>query len=229
MSGVSAPAAVIEQRLQAAPPTAAGCRSSMTATCMPATPAPREGSHFRVTIVSERFTGLARVARHRLVYDALRSLIPQGMHALAIEARSPRALSVNLIRRPDSPMPPPAPAGPALETGAPPAPLKAPPMIRKTTRRRRCRRRCRHLPAAPLAARRRTSPSSTARPCPRRVSTLLLQQASACRPADHARDAEQAPRRGGAARDLCAEAEKRGIAASRPTTRRRWNWRARAS
>lgn len=48
-----------------------------------------EGSHFRVKIVSEQLTGLSRVARHRLVYDALRDVIPQGVHALAIEARSP--------------------------------------------------------------------------------------------------------------------------------------------
>jgi len=48
-----------------------------------------EGSHFRVKIVSAQLAGLARVARHRLVYDALRDVIPQGVHALAIEARSP--------------------------------------------------------------------------------------------------------------------------------------------
>lgn len=48
-----------------------------------------EGSHWRVIIVSDQLTGLSRVARHRLVYDALRDVIPQGMHALAIEARSP--------------------------------------------------------------------------------------------------------------------------------------------
>ncbi|MDH4392292.1 MAG: BolA family transcriptional regulator [Aquabacterium sp.] len=48
-----------------------------------------EGSHFRVKIVSAQLTGLARVARHRLVYDALRDVIPQGVHALAIEARCP--------------------------------------------------------------------------------------------------------------------------------------------
>jgi len=29
------------------------------------------------------------VARHRVVYDALRNLIPQGIHALAIDARAP--------------------------------------------------------------------------------------------------------------------------------------------
>jgi len=48
-----------------------------------------EGSHFRVKLVSEQLTGLRRVARHRLVYDALREVIPQGVHALAIEARCP--------------------------------------------------------------------------------------------------------------------------------------------
>lgn len=49
----------------------------------------REGRHFSVLIVSERFAGASRVARHRLVYDALRDLIPQGVHALAIDARPP--------------------------------------------------------------------------------------------------------------------------------------------
>jgi BolA protein len=49
----------------------------------------REGSHLSVTIVSPRFAGLHRVARHRLVYDALRNLIPQGIHALTIDARAP--------------------------------------------------------------------------------------------------------------------------------------------
>jgi BolA family transcriptional regulator, general stress-responsive regulator len=49
----------------------------------------REGGHFSVRIRSARFTGLTRVARHRLVYDALHRVIPTGIHALAIEARAP--------------------------------------------------------------------------------------------------------------------------------------------
>lgn len=49
----------------------------------------REGGHFSVRIVSARFTGLTRVARHRLVYDAVQRRIPSGIHALAIEARAP--------------------------------------------------------------------------------------------------------------------------------------------
>lgn len=49
----------------------------------------REGRHFSVRIVSRGFEGLTRLARHRLVYDALHSLIPRGIHALAIDARVP--------------------------------------------------------------------------------------------------------------------------------------------
>ena len=49
----------------------------------------REGRHFTVRLTSERFNGLSRVARHRLIYDALQLLIPRGIHALAIEARAP--------------------------------------------------------------------------------------------------------------------------------------------
>jgi BolA protein len=49
----------------------------------------REGRHFSLRIVSERFNGLSRVARHRLVYDSLHDLIPRGIHALAIDARAP--------------------------------------------------------------------------------------------------------------------------------------------
>jgi BolA protein len=49
----------------------------------------REGRHFSVQVVSPRFNGLSRVARHRLVYDSLHALIPRGIHALAIDARAP--------------------------------------------------------------------------------------------------------------------------------------------
>ena len=49
----------------------------------------REGRHYTVRIVSERFAGSTRVARHRLVYHALDRLMPRGIHALAIDARAP--------------------------------------------------------------------------------------------------------------------------------------------
>lgn len=43
------------------------------------------GTHFRVRIASPLFTNQSRVARHRLVYDALQDFIAQGVHAIAIE------------------------------------------------------------------------------------------------------------------------------------------------
>ena len=49
----------------------------------------KEGRHFTVRVTSDAFAGLSRVARHRLVYHALRSLVAEGIHALAIEARTP--------------------------------------------------------------------------------------------------------------------------------------------
>ena len=49
----------------------------------------REGGHYTVRIVAGCFSGLGRVARHRLVYSALGPLAPRGIHALAIEALAP--------------------------------------------------------------------------------------------------------------------------------------------
>jgi BolA family transcriptional regulator, general stress-responsive regulator len=46
------------------------------------------GTHFRVRIATPLFTDLSRVARHRLVYDALQDFIAQGVHAIAIETLS---------------------------------------------------------------------------------------------------------------------------------------------
>ena len=47
------------------------------------------GTHFRVRIASPLFAGKSRVARHRLVYDAVQDFIDQGLHALAIETDVP--------------------------------------------------------------------------------------------------------------------------------------------
>lgn len=46
-------------------------------------------SHFTVIVESERFVGLNRVARQRLVNKALADLLSSRIHALAIRARAP--------------------------------------------------------------------------------------------------------------------------------------------
>ncbi|HEY8243150.1 MAG: BolA family protein [Vicinamibacteria bacterium] len=45
--------------------------------------------HFSLTIVSDRFSGAPRLARHRAVLDRLADLIPHPVHALAIRAYTP--------------------------------------------------------------------------------------------------------------------------------------------
>ena len=50
----------------------------------------RDGrGHFLVRIVSDRFEGVKPLARHRMVYAALGSLMQTDIHALSLEALSP--------------------------------------------------------------------------------------------------------------------------------------------
>jgi len=46
-------------------------------------------THWRLSIVSPRFSGQSVVARHRMVYQALGNLMQNPIHALAITARTP--------------------------------------------------------------------------------------------------------------------------------------------
>jgi len=44
--------------------------------------------HFRVTIASESFRGLSRLAQHRLVYEALSDLMVTDIHAVSISSQA---------------------------------------------------------------------------------------------------------------------------------------------
>lgn len=46
-------------------------------------------THYSVLVVSERFAGVGRVARHRLVNEALAEEFGAGLHALALTLRAP--------------------------------------------------------------------------------------------------------------------------------------------
>ena len=50
------------------------------------------GGHFRLTVVSRRFAGRDKVARHRMIYAALGPLMQREIHALAINALTPDEL-----------------------------------------------------------------------------------------------------------------------------------------
>lgn len=51
----------------------------------------REGgeTHFVVEVVSAAFEGKSRLARQRLVMDALKAEFDSGLHALSVTARAP--------------------------------------------------------------------------------------------------------------------------------------------
>ena len=50
---------------------------------------PEGETHFAVTIVSASFAGLNRVARQRLVYQALADELAGSVHALSLTTRAP--------------------------------------------------------------------------------------------------------------------------------------------
>ncbi len=47
------------------------------------------GGHYRIRMISERFDGLGKVGRHRLVYDCLREMMQKEIHALAMTLLTP--------------------------------------------------------------------------------------------------------------------------------------------
>lgn len=82
--------ALIEQRLSAAfAPQYLTVRDDSHKHAGHAGARPEGGTHFHVEIVSEKFRALSTVARHRLVYDALKPDFEQGLHALSIVTKSP--------------------------------------------------------------------------------------------------------------------------------------------
>ncbi len=46
-------------------------------------------SHFRILIVSPKFTGVARVGRHRMVNEAIADELKGRIHALALSTYAP--------------------------------------------------------------------------------------------------------------------------------------------
>jgi BolA protein len=50
---------------------------------------PGGNTHWKLGVVSSKFSGLNSISRHRLVYAALGDLMHNPIHALAISARTP--------------------------------------------------------------------------------------------------------------------------------------------
>ena len=46
------------------------------------------GGHFKLLVVSDRFSGLSLISRNRLVFDMLKDLMQTDIHALSVKART---------------------------------------------------------------------------------------------------------------------------------------------
>ena len=54
---------------------------------------PEGETHFRVRLVSDAFSGRSRVDRHRMVNQALHEEFAMGLHALALDLKTPDEVS----------------------------------------------------------------------------------------------------------------------------------------
>ena len=88
MSAAGNVQATLQDRLAPLAPTQLRIRDDSAAHAGHAGAAGGAG-HFSVTIVSEHFLGMTRLARHRAVMDRVGDLIPYPVHALAIAAYAP--------------------------------------------------------------------------------------------------------------------------------------------
>ena len=52
------------------------------------------GGPYRLRLVSRRFAGLPRLARHRLVYDSLGPMMQREVHALSLVLQTPEEAGV---------------------------------------------------------------------------------------------------------------------------------------
>jgi BolA family transcriptional regulator, general stress-responsive regulator len=57
----------------------------------------REGGHFHVHVISERFQGRSTLQRHRLVYEAVEALMGRDIHALSIRAETPEETRADAV------------------------------------------------------------------------------------------------------------------------------------
>lgn len=64
---------------------------------------PATESHFKLTVVAEKFSELSRVKRHQHVYGLLQDQLQSGVHALALHLYSPAEWDAAAGSVPDSP------------------------------------------------------------------------------------------------------------------------------
>lgn len=60
-------------------------------------------THFKLTLVSNDFENISKVARHQKVYGAVNGLMQEGLHALALHTYTPDEWELTKQKSPQSP------------------------------------------------------------------------------------------------------------------------------
>ncbi|QEM80586.1 MULTISPECIES: BolA family protein [Halomonas] len=89
----------IEDKLKALEPTELVVENESHMHSVP----PNSETHFKVTLVSERFAGLMPVKRHQQIYALLADELSGPVHALALHLYTPHEWEARGATRPDSP------------------------------------------------------------------------------------------------------------------------------
>ena len=89
----------IEQKLQRLVPTFLSVINESHNHSVP----PNSETHFKVTLVSDQFDGLAAVRRHQQVYAVLAEPLANGVHALALHTYTPLEWGLRQEASPESP------------------------------------------------------------------------------------------------------------------------------
>ncbi|MGQ7246779.1 BolA family protein [Halomonas sp. V046] len=89
----------IEDKLKALEPTELVVENESHMHSVP----PNSETHFKVTLVSERFEGLMPVKRHQQIYALLADELSGPVHALALHLYTPQEWNLRGAARPNSP------------------------------------------------------------------------------------------------------------------------------
>ena len=89
----------IEEKLKALEPAFLAVENESHRHAVP----PNSETHFKVTLVSERFAGLMPVKRHQQLYSLLADELAGPVHALALHLYTPKEWEASGQRRPGSP------------------------------------------------------------------------------------------------------------------------------
>jgi len=90
---------IVRKLTQSFSPTVLVVENESSRHCVPK----HSETHFKVVVVSESFEGVSLIDRHRMVNEALAHELANGVHALSIQAKTPKQWDLSGQKVQDTP------------------------------------------------------------------------------------------------------------------------------